>query len=165
MLINLVPDFFAILNSTDRQTAYRRYYETHRRILEPYWHNYVLDPESPHFADVARATVHADRNDLRAMLEITDVVSLARETIDRCSDVLAIDTAVDVVLMVGVGAANAGELVTGGKGIAFVCLEHFTGMGNPETQGLGLDPELIPLWLAHEIAHVVRISLRLVGDV
>jgi hypothetical protein len=156
MLINLVPDFFAILNSTDRQTAYRRYYETHRRILEPYWHNYVLDPESPHFADVARATVHADRNDLRAMLEITDVVSLARETIDRCSDVLAIDTAVDVVLMVGVGAANAGELVTGGKGIAFVCLEHFTGMGNPETQGLGLDPELIPLWLAHEIAHVVR---------
>ena len=27
---------------------------------------------------------------------------------------------------------------------------------NPETQGLGLDPELIPLWLAHEIAHAVR---------
>jgi hypothetical protein len=27
---------------------------------------------------------------------------------------------------------------------------------NPETQGLGLDPELIPLWLAHEIAHGVR---------
>ncbi|HJU67865.1 MAG TPA: hypothetical protein VJ650_06405 [Gemmatimonadaceae bacterium] len=156
MLINLVPDFFAILNSTDRLTAYRRYYETHRRILEPYWHNYVLDPDSPHFADVARATVHADRNDLRAMLEITDIVSLARDTIDRCTDVLAIDTDIDVVLMVGVGAANAGELVTGGKGIAFVCLEHFTGMGNPETQGLGLDPELIPLWLAHEVAHTVR---------
>jgi hypothetical protein len=156
MLINLVPDFFAILNSTDRQTAYRRYYETHRRILEPYWHNYVLDPDSPHFADVTRATVHADRSDLRAMLEITDIVSLARATIDRCNEALAIDTDIDIVLMVGVGAANAGELVTGGKGIAFVCLEHFTGMGNPETQGLGLDPELIPLWLAHEIAHVVR---------
>jgi uncharacterized protein YjaZ len=58
--------------------------------------------------------------------------------------------------MVGVGAANAGELVVDGKGIAFVCLEHFTSVTNPETQGLGLDPELIPLWLAHEIAHTVR---------
>src|SRR5262249_57022592 len=27
---------------------------------------------------------------------------------------------------------------------------------NAQTQGLGLDPELIPLWLAHEIAHIVR---------
>lgn len=156
MLINLVPDFFAVLNSHDRLAAYSHYYETHRRILAPYWHNYVLDPESPHFIDVARATVLADRRDLRAMLEMTDVVSLARTTLDHCADLFAIDTDIDVVLMVGVGAANAGELVTGGKGIAFICLEHFTGMGNPETQGLGLDPELIPLWLAHEIAHTVR---------
>ena len=58
--------------------------------------------------------------------------------------------------MVGVGAANAGELVVDGRGIAFVCLEHFTGVANPDTQGLGLDPELIPLWLAHEFAHAVR---------
>jgi uncharacterized protein YjaZ len=58
--------------------------------------------------------------------------------------------------MVGVGAANAGELVVDGRGIAFLCLEHFTGTTNHETQGLGLDPELIPLWLAHEMAHVVR---------
>jgi uncharacterized protein YjaZ len=58
--------------------------------------------------------------------------------------------------MVGVGAANAGELVVDGRGVAFVCLEHFTGVANPDTQGLGLDPELIPLWVAHEIAHAVR---------
>jgi uncharacterized protein YjaZ len=62
----------------------------------------------------------------------------------------------DIVIMVGVGAANAGELVVNGRGVAFVCLEHFTGVANPDTQGLGLDPELIPLWLAHEITHVVR---------
>jgi len=37
-----------------------------------------------------------------------------------------------------------------------VCLEHFTGVANPDTQGLGLDPELVPMWLAHELAHVVR---------
>jgi uncharacterized protein YjaZ len=58
--------------------------------------------------------------------------------------------------MAGVGAANAGELVVDGRGVAFVCLEHFTSIANPATRGLGLDPELIPMWLGHEIAHCVR---------
>ena len=58
--------------------------------------------------------------------------------------------------MVGVGAANAGELVVDGRGIAFACLEHFTSVANADTQGLGLDPELLPLWLAHEFAHAIR---------
>ncbi len=156
MLINLLPDFFAVINSADRVGAYRRYYETHRRILEAYWQNYVLDPDGPHFAEVARATVLADRTDLRGMLERTDVVSLARQTEEQCAVLLEADAAVDVVLMVGVGAANAGELVVDGRGTAFVCLEHFTSVANPETQGLGLDPELIPMWLAHEIAHAIR---------
>ena len=61
------------------------------------------------------------------MLERTDVVSLARNTEQQCRELLAMDCDVDVVLMVGVGAANAGELVVDGRGIAFVCLEHFTG--------------------------------------
>jgi uncharacterized protein YjaZ len=60
------------------------------------------------------------------------------------------------VLRVGVGAAHAGELVTEHRGAAFVCLEHFTSVQNPETRGLGLDPEVISLWLAHETAHCVR---------
>jgi len=156
MLINLLPDFFAVLDSTDRQAAYQRYFNSHRKILEPYWHNYVIDPDGPHYVDIVRSTVSAARPDLRAMLERTDVVSLARNTEQQCRELLAMDCDVDVVLMVGVGAANAGELVVDGRGIAFVCLEHFTGQTNAETQGLGLDPELIPLWLAHEIAHVVR---------
>jgi hypothetical protein len=156
MLINLIPDFFALLDSSDPVAAYRRYYSSHLRILEPYWRNYVLDPDTSHFDDVARSVMHANRHDLRAMLERTDVVSLARETEYRCATLLELDSDVDVVLMVGVGAANAGELVTEGRGIAFVCLEHFTGVANPDTQGLGLDPALISLWLAHEIAHAVR---------
>jgi len=156
MLIDLLPDFFVVLESEDRVAAYRRYYATHRRVLEAYWQNYVLDPDGPHFDDVARATVDADRTDLRAMLGRTDVAALARAAHDHCAALLEMDTEVDVVLMVGVGAANAGELVVDGRGIAFVCLEHFTGVANPETQGLGLDPALIPLWLAHEIAHTVR---------
>ncbi|HXG72742.1 MAG TPA: hypothetical protein VNJ04_19230 [Gemmatimonadaceae bacterium] len=156
MLINLLPDFFAVHNSTDRVAAYLRYFENHRRFLEAYWHNYVLDPGGPHFLEVVRSAALASRVDLRTMLERIDVVSLARNTEEQVRTLLDIDTSIDVVLMVGVGAANAGELVVDGRGIAFVCLEHFTSVTNPETQGLGLDPELIPLWLAHEIAHTVR---------
>jgi hypothetical protein len=156
MLINLLPDFFTILDSTDRIAAYRSFFERHRGLLQAYWHNYVIDPDSPHFADVVRSTVVADRSDLRAMLERTDVVSLVRDAEARCRELLQADVDFDVVLMVGVGAANAGELVVGSRGIAFLCLEHFTGVANPDTQGLGLDPELIPLWLGHELAHVIR---------
>lgn len=156
MLINLLPDFFAVLNSTDRIAAYHRYFDNHRDILQAYWTNYVLDPDGPHFGDVARAAALAGRTDLRTMLERMDVVSLARNTEEQCRVLLDVDSDIDVVLMVGVGAANAGELVVNGRGIAFVCLEHFTSVTNPETHGLGLDPELIPLWLAHEIAHAVR---------
>jgi hypothetical protein len=156
MLVNLLPDFLAVLNSSDRVAAYLRYFEIHRHRLAAYWHNYVVDPDSPHFRDVVRMAALADRSDLRAMLERTDVVALAREAEEATMQLLEGDVDVDVVLMVGVGAANAGELVVAGRGIAFVCLEHFTGVANHETQGLGLDPELIPLWLAHEIAHVVR---------
>lgn len=156
MLINLLPDFFSILDSTDRIAAYRSYFERHRPLLQAYWHNYVIDPESPHFADVVRSTVMADRSDLRGMLDRTDVVALVRESEARCRELLAADVDYDVVVMVGVGAANAGELVVNSRGVAFLCLEHFTGIANPDTQGLGLDPELMPLWLAHEMAHVVR---------
>jgi hypothetical protein len=161
MLIDLVPDFFAILDTADPQAAYQRYFDAHRQLLAPYWHNYVLDPDSEHFADVVHHTLSAKRHDLVRMLERTDVLSLARDTMSACEALLDVDVDIDVVLMVGVGAANAGELVNEGKGIAFVCLEHFTAVANEGTQGLGLDPELIPLWLAHEIAHVVRYtSLR-----
>jgi hypothetical protein len=156
MLINLLPDFFAVLHSSDRLQAYLRYYEAHRPLLDAYWHNYVVDPEGPHFAEVARSAALADRSDLIALLERTDVASLARVTAEASTGVLQADVEVDSVLMVGVGAANAGELVVRGRGVAFICLEHFTSVANPETQGLGLEPELIPLWLSHEIAHAVR---------
>ncbi len=156
MLINLVPDFLAVLDADDRQAAYLAYFERHRALLSAYWDNYVLEPSGPHFEEVVRATVAADRSDLRALLASTDIVALARQTEEKVRVLLDVDVPYDIVLMVGVGAANAGELVVNGRGVAFVCLEHFTGVTNPDTQGLGLDPELIPLWLAHEITHVVR---------
>ena len=156
MLINLLPDFFALLDSPDPVAAYHRYFDTHRRILEAYWVNYVIEPVGPHFEDIIRSTVAADRSDLRSMLERTDVVTLARAAEMQTREALAADVDVDVVIMVGVGAANAGELVVDGRGIAFLALEHFTGATNESTNGLGLDPELMALWLAHEYAHAVR---------
>lgn len=156
MLINLLPDFLAILGAADREAAYHAYFERHRDLLTAYWDNYVLEPSGPHFEEVIRSTVEANRDDLHALLSRTDIVALAQQAEQRVQELLEPDVAFDVVLMVGVGAANAGELVVNGRGVAFVCLEHFTGVANPETQGLGLDPELIPLWLAHEITHVVR---------
>lgn len=156
MFVNLLPDFLAVLQAPDRVAAYRAYFDRHRSLLTAYWDNYVLDPSGPHFDDVVRSTVLADRRDLELLLSRTDVVSLAEQTTARVYELLSIDSDVDVVLMVGVGAANAGELVVDGRGVAFICLEHFTGIANPDTQGLGLDPELIPLWLAHELAHAVR---------
>lgn len=156
MLINLLPDFFALLDSSDPAAAYLRYFDAHRRLLEAYWTNYVIEPAGPHFHDIVRSTVAADRSDLRAMLERTDVVTIARAAEMQTREVLAADVDVDVILMVGVGAANAGELVVNGRGAAFLALEHFTGVANETTDGLGLDAELMPLWLAHEYAHAVR---------
>ena len=156
MLINLLPDFFAVLQSSESEAAYHRYLATHRQILEAYWHNYVIEPVGPQFEEVVREVITADRTDLRAMLDRVDVVSLAQATERQCAELFEVDSEIDVVVMVGVGAANAGELVINGRGVAFVCLEHFTSIANASSRGLGLDPELLPMWLAHEIAHCVR---------
>ena len=156
MLINFLPDFLDILAQSDPEAAYYRFLDTHRTLLAAYWNNYVLDLDSPHAAPVIAASVRADRSDLFAMLEQVDVVRLAEEAMARSEELLGVDRPTDVVLMVGMGAANAGELVINGRGVAFVCVEHFTGRVNPETYGMGLAPELIPLWVAHELAHTVR---------
>ena len=90
------------------------------------------------------------------MLQTVKISQQVEEIIERATEALGIDRPTDVYLMVGVGAANAGELVVNGRGAAFICVEHFTGKVNPTTFGLGLSPELIPLWVAHELAHTVR---------
>lgn len=156
MLINLVPDFLAAHGARDPLDAYHRYLETHRPVLGAYWRNYVLDLESPHADEVIHRTLTADRRDLLHLLNTVDVVRVAEDTLRLCETTFELDSPVDLYLMIGVGAANAGELVVGGRGMAFVCLEHFTGRPNPETYGLGLDPRLLPLWIAHEVAHAVR---------
>jgi len=156
MLVNLVPDFLAVLAAPDPAAAYHGYLDRHTPILTSYWRNYVLDLDSPHATPVIEDALRADRTDLRHLLEDVDVVAIAEDALHRTLAVLEADCPVDLYLTVGVGAANAGELVVGGRGIAFVCLEHFTGRANAETHGLGLAPHLLPLWIAHEVAHAVR---------
>src|ERR1041384_7063907 len=152
MLVNLVPEFLAVLAAPDPTAAYHEYLERHKPVLHGYWHNYVLDPTSPHAEQVIAAALRADRSDLYGLLEDVDVAAIADEALGRSLEQFEADCPVDLYLMVGVGAANAGELVVGGRGIAFVCLEHFTGRANPQTYGMGLAPHLLPLWIAHEVA-------------
>jgi len=172
MLVNLIPEFLSVLAAPDRAAAYHEYLDRHRPILAAYWHNYVLDPESPHAEQIIAAALRADRMDLIRLLQDVDVVGIAEEALRRATELLEADCPVDLYLTVGVGAANAGELVVGGRGIAFVCLEHFTGRANAQTYGMGLAPQLLPLWIAHEVAHVIRYTSptsradlrRLVGE-
>ena len=156
MLINLLPDFLDILSQSDPEAAYHRFLDAHRPLLAAYWNNYVLDLESPHAAEVIAATVRADRSDLYALLDQVDIARIVEEALRRAEQLLEVDRPTDCLLMVGMGAANAGELVVNGRGVAFICVEHFTGRVNPETYGMGLSPELLPLWVAHEVAHTVR---------
>src|SRR5881409_3419523 len=172
MLVNLVPEFLAILAAPDPTAAYHEYLDRHKPVLQSYWHNYVLDPTSPHAEQVIAATLRAERADLERLLEDVDVAAIAEDALQRSLERFEADCAVDLYLMVGVGAANAGELVVDGRGIAFICLEHFTGRANAQTYGMGLAPALLPLWIAHEVAHTLRYTSpssraamrRLVGD-
>ena len=156
MILNLVPEFLALCASPHPVDAYAAYYRRYEPVLSAYWHNNVLDPDSPHAADVIRSALAADRRDLEKLLRSMDIERVASEALDRAAAVLELDAEIDLYLIVGVGAANAAELVVGGRGVAVVCIEHFTGQTNADTFGLGLSPKLLPLWVAHEVAHAVR---------
>jgi hypothetical protein len=156
VIINLVPAFLAARAAGDPVAAYREYFQQHRAVLASYWHNYVLDPDAPQAAEIVRGALAADRRDLERLLATHDLERIATEALETATRVLALDHALDVYLVVGVGAANAAELVVNGRGSVVVAVEHFTGVANPETYGLGLDPSLLGLWIAHEAAHVVR---------
>src|SRR5262245_64266936 len=110
MLVNLVPEFLATLSASDPTAAYHEYLDRHRPILSAYWQNYVLDPQSPHAEPIIETAVRADRADLKRMLGDVDVIALAEDALRRSMEQLEADCPVDLYLMVGVGAANAGEL-------------------------------------------------------
>src|SRR6266550_2837911 len=117
MLAKLVPEFLAIRAAPDPTAAYHEYLDRHKPVLQSYWHNYVLDPTSPHAEQVIAATLRAERADLERLLEDVDVAAIAEDALQRSLERFEADCAVDLYLMVGVGAANAGErLVSGLRG-------------------------------------------------
>ena len=73
MLINLLPDFFEVLEAPNRELAYQRYRDSHRPILDAYWRNYVLDPDSPHAAEIVAAALKADRSYLYGLAASVNV--------------------------------------------------------------------------------------------
>ena len=91
MLINLLPDFLAVLDAADPRADYQRYRDAHRPILDAYWHNDVLDPDSPQAEEVVETALAADRGDLTALLDSTDLVQVVEESAARAHEVLRID--------------------------------------------------------------------------
>src|SRR2546428_55608 len=65
MLVNLVPEFLAILAAPDPTAAYHEYLDRHKPVLQSYWHNYVLDPTSAH---AVRYTSRTSRADLKRLV-------------------------------------------------------------------------------------------------
>src|ERR671921_2011998 len=88
VLINLLPDFFAVLEAPDREAAYRQYRENHRPILDAYWRNYVLDPDTPHASSIVSSSLKANRSDLYGLAATSDLVQLAEEAIARDEELL-----------------------------------------------------------------------------
>ena len=83
VLINLLPDFLAVLDAADRECRLPTYRDNHRPILDAYWRNYVLDPDSPHADEIVSSALHADRSDLLEAAASVDLERLADEAIAR----------------------------------------------------------------------------------
>ena len=103
MLINLIPEFLAVLQTADREAAFQDYLNAHRSVLSAYWHNYVLDLDSPQASAIVTHSLHADRSDLHELLASTDVEGIVEDAIAQSEDLLQVDRPTDVYLMVGMG--------------------------------------------------------------
>src|SRR5690242_21938630 len=108
MLVNLVPEFLAVLAAPDPPAAYHDYLDRHKPVLQTYWRNYVLDPASPHAERVTAAAPGAERADLARPPEDADVTARADDALSRPLEQLEADSPGDPYLMDGGGAANAG---------------------------------------------------------
>src|SRR5439155_26012267 len=96
------PTTGLILPKPHPTAAYHEYLDRHKPVLQSYWHNYVLDPTSPHAEQVIAATLRAERADLERLLEDVDVAAIAEDALQRSLERFEADCAVDLYLMVGV---------------------------------------------------------------
>src|SRR5260370_18261285 len=88
MLVDLVPEFLACVSAPDPVAAYRAYLDRHQPVLKSYWHNYVLDPDSPHAERIIVDALRADRADLRRLLEDVAVPQTSDDPLRRAPQLL-----------------------------------------------------------------------------
>src|SRR2546427_6521177 len=110
MLVNLGRESLPIPAAPAPPAAYHEYLDRHKPVLQSYWHNYVLDPTSPHAEQVIAATLRAERADLERLLEDVDVAAIAEDALQRSLERFEADCAVDLYLMVGVGDRKSTRL-------------------------------------------------------
>src|SRR5439155_24980773 len=68
MLVNLVPEFLAVLAAPAPAAAYSAYLDRHGPVLTSHRQNYVLDHASPHAGHGIGAALRPDRPDLKRLL-------------------------------------------------------------------------------------------------
>src|SRR5437867_13210485 len=98
MLVNLVPEFLAVVAAPDPAAAYHEYLERHKPVLHSYWHNYVLDPASPHAQRVIAAALTADRGDLTRLPRDVEAAAIAYDAPQRTLEQADADSPADLYL-------------------------------------------------------------------
>ncbi|MEW6045176.1 MAG: DUF2268 domain-containing putative Zn-dependent protease [Bacillota bacterium] len=132
--------------------ALNDYVQTHRPLLEAYDASFgpggdVVEDYRHRWSarvDEARALV--------ARLRDLDPTGLALAGLRAAIRLLHPRQEPEVVLLVGLGYSNACQLVVGGRPVVAISLEAWGG----EFFGAYLPWDDLPLWVAHECAHVVR---------
>ena len=157
MLVNLVPEFLACLAAPDPVAAYHAYLERHAPVLASYWHNYVLDLESPHAERVIRETVRAERSGPAPAAGGRGGRAHRRGSPDAGRATSSRRTARSICTSWS-GSVRRTRGSWWWTAVAWrSCAWSISpGRANPQTNGLGLAPHLLPLWIAHEVAHAVR---------
>ncbi|MDH5642861.1 MAG: DUF2268 domain-containing protein [Gemmatimonadota bacterium] len=160
MIINLIPEFLDAVQKPDPVAGYFEHLERHKSVISAYWNNYVVDPFGPNAEKVVEEMVGVPWNSIMDIRQIETLVDDLTELMDILNKTYSIDFPIDIYLSVGAGTVQIAELVENGKGVLVVCLEHFSAQTNPKDIGRRLPWELLRIWVAHGVAHLVRFSSK-----
>lgn len=95
---------------------------------------------------------------LEALFPLERTRQLCKKLFVRYASRLRFKEEVNVYVMIGVYTTNAFATFISGRPAMAICLEHFDFRSQKHKFSLGLAPETLPLWFAHELAHCARMS-------